>query len=84
MKIPSHKLRKSFRGSHAEQQAAIMQTQNFAQVTVQQAAEQLGYSEKTIRRLIQRGEIRAVGRGRMMRIPISEIRAWQQRNGLGR
>ena len=82
MRIPSHRLRKSYRGRLPETQATAVQ-HDYAQITIQQAAKQLGYSEKTIRRLIEREEIRAVGRGRMMRIPISEIRAWQQRNGLG-
>lgn len=53
---------------------------NRLQVSIHEAAELLTYSERTIYTLLQRGELRSVGRGRLRRIPLDELRAWQQRN----
>lgn len=50
------------------------------QVTIREAADLLSYDERTIRRLVERGELRAVGRGRLRRIAIVDIREWQDRN----
>ena len=50
------------------------------QVTIRKAAQLLSYDERTIRRLIIRGELQAVGRGRMRRIALADLRDWQRRN----
>lgn len=50
------------------------------QVTIRAAAALLSYDERTIRRLVTRGELRAVGRGRLRRIALADIRDWQARN----
>jgi len=50
------------------------------QVTIKQAAQRLRYSERTIYTLLKAGEIRSVGRGRLRRIPLDELRRWQERN----
>ena len=44
-------------------------------LTVTQVAARLGYCERHVRRLIERGELRAftAGRGRRLLIPISEV-----------
>lgn len=44
------------------------------------AATLLRYDERTVRRLIAHGELRAVGRGRLRRIALPDIRAWQNDN----
>jgi excisionase family DNA binding protein len=56
------------------------EAQALRQVTMRQAAEILGVHERTIRRLVQAGELSAVGRGRLTRIPLRDIAAYQQRN----
>jgi excisionase family DNA binding protein len=50
------------------------------QVTIREAARLLSYAERTIRRLVARGELRAIGRGRMRRIALEDLHAWQRRN----
>ena len=50
------------------------------QVTIREAAALLRYDERTVRRLIARGELHAVGRGRLRRIAVADIREWQTRN----
>jgi excisionase family DNA binding protein len=50
------------------------------QVTIREAAQLLRYDERTIRRLVQRGELQAVGRGRLRRIAVSDLKEWQERN----
>ena len=50
------------------------------QVTIREAAALLCYDERTVRRLIARGELQAVGRGRLRRIAVVDIREWQTRN----
>lgn len=56
------------------------EAQALRQVTVRQAAEILGVHERTIRRLVQAGELSVVGRGRLTRIALRDIAAYQQRN----
>jgi excisionase family DNA binding protein len=50
------------------------------QVTIRQAAALLSYDERTVRRLVARGELRAVGRGRLRRIALADLWDWQERN----
>jgi excisionase family DNA binding protein len=50
------------------------------QVTISEAARLLAYNTRTIRRLIGRGELRAVGEGRLHRIPLHSLRDYQQRH----
>jgi excisionase family DNA binding protein len=50
------------------------------QVRIQEAARLLSYDERTIRRLLDRGELRAIGRGRLRRIALADLRDWQERN----
>ncbi len=50
------------------------------QVTIYEAARLLSYDARTIRRLIARGEIAAVGQGRMRRVPVQSLREYQQRH----
>lgn len=50
------------------------------QVTVREAARLLSYDPRTIRRMIARGELPAVGHGQGTRIPTAALREWQQRN----
>jgi excisionase family DNA binding protein len=50
------------------------------QVTISEAARLLAYDTRTIRRLITRGELTAVGEGRMRRVPVQALRDYQQRH----
>jgi excisionase family DNA binding protein len=50
------------------------------QVTIDEAARLLAYDSRTIRRLITRGEIDAVGEGRMRRVPVQSLRDYLQRH----
>lgn len=50
------------------------------QVTIAEAARLLAYDTRTIRRLIIRGELAAVGEGRLRRIPLQGLRDYQQRH----
>ena len=50
------------------------------QVTITEAARLLAYDSRTIRRLILRGEITAVGEGRLRRVPLQSLREYQQRH----
>jgi excisionase family DNA binding protein len=50
------------------------------QVKIAAAADLLSVDERTIRRMIARGELAAVGHGRMRRIALDDIRDWQRRN----
>lgn len=56
------------------------EAQALRQVTMRQAAEILGVHERTIRRLVQAGELSVVGRGRLTRIALRDIAGYQQRN----
>lgn len=50
------------------------------QVTIAEAARLLAYDTRTIRRLIVRGELSAVGEGRLRRVPLQSLRDYQQRH----
>jgi len=50
------------------------------QVRIQEAARLLGYDERTIRRFVDLGELPTIGRGRLRRIALADLRAWQDRN----
>ncbi len=50
------------------------------QVSVEEAAEALGYSKNTVYRLVAAGELPCVGKGRLRRIAVADILAWQRRN----
>ena len=42
-------------------------------LTIKEAAEILGYSRWTISRMIERGELKAYGKGKKKRIPLSSV-----------
>lgn len=50
------------------------------QVTISEAARLLAYDARTIRRLIARGELAAVGEGRLRRVPVQSLRDYQRRH----
>ncbi len=50
------------------------------QVSIDEAARLLAYNARTIRRLIDRGELSAVGVGRLRRVPMQSLHAYQERN----
>lgn len=52
-------------------------------VTIREAAQLMGYAQRTIRRLVSRGEIRAVCQGRMRRIDYASLLAFRDRHGSG-
>jgi excisionase family DNA binding protein len=56
------------------------EAQALRQVTIRQAAAILGVHERTVRRLVQRRELHAVGRGRLTRIALRDIAEYQKRN----
>jgi len=58
----------------------MIDTAAFQQVKITKAADLLGFNERTVRRLIERGELPAIGRGRLRRIRLSDIAAYQERN----
>lgn len=51
------------------------------QITIAQAATLLGYSKRTIHRLLEEGELESVGSRKLRRIPLRSIDAYQQRHG---
>lgn len=53
------------------------------QVTIAEAAQMLSYGKRTVYRLVQTGELSSIGEGRLRRIRIADILAWQQRNQNG-
>lgn len=53
------------------------------QYTLQEAADKLRYSKKTIERLCNRGELPSIGRGKLRRISAIDLYHWQQRNRSG-
>jgi len=60
--------------------SAPPEAQALRQVTIRQAAAILGVHERTIRRLVRRGELHAVGRGRLTRIALRDIAEYQKCN----
>ena len=50
------------------------------QFTIQETAQLLKVATVTIRRMAARGEIKAIGRGRLLRFSLRDIRAYQDRN----
>lgn len=50
------------------------------QVTIAEAARLLSYSKRKVEQLLQKGELKSVGRGRLRRVAIEELKRWQQRN----
>ena len=56
------------------------EAQALRQVTMRETAQILGVHQRTIRRLVQAGELSAVGRGRLTRIALRDIAAYQQQN----
>ena len=50
------------------------------QVTIKEAARLLSYNPRTIRRLVERGELQATGVGKLRRILSESMLHYQQRN----
>lgn len=50
------------------------------QVTKREAAKLLGYSVRTVERLVERGELTQIGQGRLVRFDLNDLRAYQERN----
>ena len=50
------------------------------QVSIDEAARLLAYNARTIRRLIARGELPVVGQGRLRRVPMQSLHAYQERH----
>ena len=53
------------------------------QVTKNEAAKLLGYSTRTIERLVERGELSQIGDGRLARFDLDDLKAYQNRNRKG-
>lgn len=53
------------------------------QVTKAEAARLLGYSIRTVERLVERGELAQIGSGRLARFDLADLRAYQDRNRNG-
>ena len=50
------------------------------QYSIKDAARLLSISRRTVERLIARGELGSVGRGKLRRVPLADILAWQEHN----
>lgn len=50
------------------------------QVTIAEAARLLSYSKRKVEQLLQRGDLKSVGRGRLRRVAIKELERWQKQN----
>ena len=50
------------------------------QVTKAEAARMLGFSTRTLERLVERGEVAQIGSGKLARFDIDDLRAYQNRN----
>lgn len=50
------------------------------QYTLKDTARLLAVSRRTVERMIARGELSTVGRGKLRRVPYDGIVAWQNRN----
>jgi excisionase family DNA binding protein len=53
------------------------------QIPINEVARLLSYNARTVRRLVERGELEAVGQGKLRRIVTASIHAYQQRNRVG-
>jgi excisionase family DNA binding protein len=53
------------------------------QVRAREAAQLLSISERELRRLTQAGALPSIGRGRLRRYALEDLRAWQRRNRNG-
>jgi excisionase family DNA binding protein len=53
------------------------------QVTVAEAARMLSYGKRTLYRLIQSGELPSIGSGRLLRIAVTDLEAYQERHRKG-
>lgn len=53
------------------------------QVTIREAAKLLSISYRQMLRMLERGDIPSIGKGRLRRVAIADLRAWQsaQRTG---
>lgn len=56
---------------------------SFDQVSIAEAARRLSYGKRTLYRLVQTGEMPSVGEGRLRRIRVADIQAWQERHRKG-
>lgn len=56
---------------------------DYVQVPLAEAARILGYCKKTVERLCHRGELASIGTGRLRRVAISDIKAYQARHRNG-
>jgi excisionase family DNA binding protein len=77
------KISEAPRPEAAVQQSEAPRRPEPLQVTINEAARLLAYDARTIRRLIIRGELPAVGQGRLRRIPMQSLRDYQQRHLFG-
>ncbi len=50
------------------------------QLTLQEAADTLKYSKRHIEKMCARGELPSIGRGKLRRITLADIREYQRRN----
>lgn len=50
------------------------------QYSINDTARLLGFSRRTILRMLDRGELASVGRGKLRRVPYDSIVAWLNRN----
>jgi excisionase family DNA binding protein len=53
------------------------------QVLKPEAAKLLGFSTRTIERLVERGKLAQIGTGRLARFDLADLRAYQDRNRKG-
>jgi excisionase family DNA binding protein len=50
------------------------------QVRIREAAELLSISERHLRRMAERGEIPRIGKGKLTRFSVDDLREWQRKN----
>jgi excisionase family DNA binding protein len=50
------------------------------QYSINDTARLMGFSRRTILRMLDRGELSSVGRGKLRRVPYDSIVAWLNRN----
>jgi excisionase family DNA binding protein len=59
---------------------ALLEPAEPLQVTVLEAARLLSYDTRTIRQLITKGELSAVGQGRLRRVDMQSLHEYQRRH----